>query len=53
MKGITWLLRGLSVGEQLVVSDMERCALYKIATKIGIKVSCKKFEGGFLVTRVS
>ncbi len=52
MKGITHFLRNLAVGESLDVPDMERADIHRIAKRVGIKVSCKKFEGGFLVTRV-
>ncbi len=54
MKGITNELRNLAVGEHLkdIITDMERSDLHRIAKRVGIKVSCKRFEGGFLVTRV-
>ncbi len=53
LKGITQQLKELSVGETLTDTvDMERSDIHKIAKRVGIKVSCKKVEGGFMVTRV-
>lgn len=52
MKGITQALRTLKPNERIIVTDLDRSDIYKIAGRVGIKVKCEKFDGGFWVTRV-
>lgn len=51
MKGITNALRNLATGKPITVPDTSRSDIHRIATRVGIKVKCEKFVGGFYVTR--
>lgn len=52
MKGITKHLRDLAAGKQLIVLDMERSDIHKIAKRVGVRVKIEKFINGFYVTRM-
>ena len=49
MKGITQSLRSLRDDTSLTVYDMTRPDLYRIARRIGIKITVAKIIGGFIV----
>lgn len=53
MRGVTKLLRELTVGEQVIVTGTARDNIYRIARENHIKVKVEKFAGGFYVTRIA
>lgn len=44
MEGLTYLLRTTPVGESIVVTDIERSDIHRVAKRVGVRVSCKRMS---------